>query len=66
MHNVQEITVAVSKLPKSDLISFTGWFEKFDQETWDNQFEKDAKSGKFDDLADQAIADFEAGKCKEI
>ncbi len=66
MHTVQEITVAVSKLPKSDLISFREWFEKFHQEIWDNQFEKDAKSGKFDALADQAIADFEAEKCNKI
>jgi len=40
--------------------------KKFHQEIWDNQFEKDAKSGKFDALADQAIADFEAEKCNKI
>jgi hypothetical protein len=66
MHNVQEIEVAVSGLSKSDLISFRDWFEKFDQTAWDSQFEKDVKAGKLDELANQAIADFEAGKCREI
>ena len=33
---------------------------------WDSQFEKDVKAGKLDELANQAIADFEAGKCREI
>ena len=29
-------------------------------------FEKDAKSGKLNQLANQAIADFQAGKCKQL
>ncbi len=66
MQTVQEIEQAVSRLSKSDLVSFRDWFEKFDQAAWDKQFEKDVKSGKLDALADQAIADLEAGKCKEI
>ena len=66
MENVQTIEKAVSRLSKSDLKSFRNWYERFDQKVWDNQFEEDAKSGKFDVLADQAVNDFKAGKCKEI
>ena len=29
-------------------------------------FEEDAKSTKLDQLANQAIADFQAGKCKQL
>jgi hypothetical protein len=34
-------------------------------EVW-GQFEQDAKSGKFDALADQAIDDFRSGRYKEL
>jgi hypothetical protein len=66
MQSVKEIEDAIIKLSKSDLINFRDWFEKFDQEEWDKQFEKDVKSGKLDALAEQAILDFKAGKCKVV
>ena len=66
MHTVQEIEASVAKLSPSDLINFRNWFDKFDQKAWDDQFEKDVKTGKLDSLADQAIADLKAGKCKKI
>jgi len=66
MQSVQEIEEAVLKLANSDLIRFRAWFDKYDQEAWDEQFEKDVKSGKLDASGDQAVADFKAGKCKEI
>ncbi|MEA3230192.1 MAG: hypothetical protein U9Q05_00345 [Thermodesulfobacteriota bacterium] len=66
MEHVQKIEKAVSKLSKLDLIDFRNWYEKFDQKAWDDQFEDDAKSGKLNALADQAVADFKAGRCKEI
>ena len=69
MENIQTIEKAVSKLSKLDLKNFRNfrnWYEKFDQKVWDDQFKEDAESGKFDMIADQAIADFKAGKCKKI
>ncbi len=66
MENIQTIEKAVSRLSKPDLKRFRNWYERFDQKVWDNQFEEDAKSGALDALANQAIADFNAGKCKEI
>lgn len=56
----------VEKLPKSDLEAFRKWFEEFDAKMWDKQFEQDVLSGKLDNLAAQAIADFQAGKCTEL
>lgn len=41
------------------------WFDTFDAKLWDKQFERDAQMGKFDKLANQAIADFRASKFKE-
>jgi len=66
MYTVQEIEQAVSRLSLQDLARFREWFEEFDAKLWDKQFEQDAKSGKLDHLANQAIADFRAGKYKEL
>ncbi len=35
-------------------------------EVWDKQFEEDVKAGKLDRFAEEALADFRAGKCEEI
>ena len=66
MSTVPEIEQAVTRLSEQDLTHFRQWFEEYDARMWDKQFERDAKSGKFDKLAKQAIADFRAGKYKEL
>ena len=66
MRAVQELQSAISQLSAEELARFREWFDKFDAEVWDRQFEEDAKSGKLDRLANQAIADFQAGKCKQL
>lgn len=64
LQNTIKFFLPMSK--KCDLSEFRAWFEEFDAETWDKQFEEDASSGKLDKLANQAISDFKAGKCKEL
>jgi hypothetical protein len=66
MQTVQEIKRAISRLPQEELARFREWFDEFDAKVWGKQFEADVKSGKLDKLADQAVADFRAGKCKEL
>lgn len=66
MQNIQEIEKAISKLSEKDLSDFRAWFQTFDQDHWDKQFEDDAKTGKLDQLAGQAIKEYKAGQCKEI
>jgi hypothetical protein len=66
MTTVQEIEKAISQLPDDDLFSLKNWFDEFEAKKWDDQIEKDALSGKLDKLANEAIADFRAGKCKEL
>ena len=66
MQTVQEIQWAVSQFSAAELARFRAWFDEFDAQVWDKQFEEDAKSGKLDQLVNQAIADFRAGKCKEL
>lgn len=66
MTSIKEIESAIEKLTKDELAALREWFEKFDAKLWDQQFEEDASSGKLDRLANQAMADFKSGKCKEI
>ena len=66
MSTVQEIEKAINRLPKEDFAVLRGWFDEFEAKIWDNQFEEDAQSGRLEKLADEAIADFRAGKCKEL
>ena len=66
MDTAQEIQLAVSQLSADELARFREWFDKYDAEVWDRQFEEDAKSGKLDQYAEQAIADFRANKCKRL
>jgi hypothetical protein len=66
MVSVKEIESAIGKLKKHELAAFRAWYEEFDVKVWDKQFEEDVSSEKLDKLANQAIADFKAGKCKEI
>ncbi len=66
MTQVQRIEEEVASLPKVELAKFRSWFENFDAKAWDKQIEKDIASGKLDDVANKAIADFKAGNYKEI
>ncbi|MEW6095547.1 MAG: BrnT family toxin [bacterium] len=63
MSTVQEIEKAITQLPKDGLAVLREWFEEFDAKMWDRQFEEDAQSGKLEKLANEAIADFRAGRC---
>ena len=66
MTTIQEIENAVAHLPKSEMGKFRVWFAEFDAEAWDREFEDDARSGKLDRLADQALDDLAQGRCSEL
>ena len=63
---IHEIEQAITELSPNELERFREWFDEFDAQVWDEQFERDAKSGKLDKLADNAKYDFRAGKAKEL
>ena len=66
MTTVHEIEKAISALPSNELKQFRKWFDEFDAKEWDKQFENDVMSGKLDQIAENAIADFDKGKFKEL
>jgi hypothetical protein len=56
--SIEDIEKAVAKLTPDQLAEFRAWFEAFDAVRFDEKIERDAKAGKLDVLADQAIGDF--------
>jgi hypothetical protein len=57
MGNVKAIEKAVEALPPAELAEFRRWFAEFDAAAWDTQIEQDARGGKLDQLAAEALAD---------
>ena len=66
MSTIKEIESAVRKLSREELSAFRSWFTEFDAEAWDKQFEQDAKAGRLDKLADEALQDLREGRCTDL
>ncbi len=66
MENVKSIENAVESLPPMELAEFRRWFSEFDGNAWDRQIDLDAASGKLDQLATEALADYCAGSARQL
>lgn len=66
MTTVERIENGVEKLSLKELSEFRLWFAKYDANAWDAQIEADAVAGKLDALAQEALAEYESGKAREI
>jgi hypothetical protein len=63
---LEDIEKAVAELPADQLARFRAWFEEFDASQFDQKIERDAKAGRLDRLAEQALADFRIGRASEL
>jgi hypothetical protein len=66
MSEVEQLEERIAKLAPRDLAKFRAWFVEFDARAWDEQIEADAKAGKLDGLIAEALADYKAGKAREL
>jgi hypothetical protein len=66
MTTAEEIEKAVERLAPSELAQFRAWYEAFDAAQFDAAIERDARAGKLDALADEAIAAHRAGQSREL
>ena len=66
MSDLEELERRIQHLPSEDLAKFRDWFIEFDHLIWDKQIEADSKAGKLDALISEALADYRAGKAREI
>lgn len=63
---IEDLEKAVAKLPPEQLTEFRAWFDAFDTARFDQKIERDAKAGRLDVLADQAIDDFRKSRAREL
>ena len=63
---IEELDQDIKQLSPEQLRQFRAWYEEFDSDAWDEQIELDAKNGKLDDLAKQALMDHKNGKTKKL
>jgi hypothetical protein len=53
---LSDLEKTVARLPPDQIAKFRDWFEAFDAARFDEKIERDAKAGRLDRLAKQAIA----------
>ncbi len=61
-----EIEKAVEHLPRREFSSFSACFEKLEAKRWDDEIGNDISMGLLDSLGNEALAEFERGKCKKL
>ena len=66
MLTIEQIEAAILELPPDKFHQLLEWFSELDYRRWDEQLEQDIATGKLEDLAQEAIADFEAGRYREF
>jgi len=66
MRTLEGIQRAVAEMSDSEFARFRAWFEEFEAARFDQRIERDAEAGKLDQLAEQAIADFRAGRARQF
>ncbi|MBE0541146.1 MAG: hypothetical protein IH623_07155 [Verrucomicrobia bacterium] len=59
MSTVQEIERAIEKLSDEELAEIRAWL-------WDRDIERDADSGRLDNLAEEALQEYRSGKTTQL
>ncbi len=63
---IEDLEKAVAKLPPDQFAKFRAWFEALDAARFDQKIERDAKAGRLDGMADEAIDDYRKGRAREL
>lgn len=66
MNRVEKIEGQVKELTAQELARFRAWFAEYDWNVWDGELERDVELGKLDELADEALAEHEAGRTEAV
>ena len=62
MTTVEDIEKAIEKLAPREFDRLRAWFEKYQAARFDEKIERDARAGKLDRMADQALAEHRKGR----
>jgi len=63
---ISELEHAVTQLSERELARFREWFDEYCAQIWDKQIEKDAKSGRLDQLLAEVDEEYNAGSSKPL
>jgi predicted YcjX-like family ATPase len=63
---VEQIEKAILNLSETDFSELRNWLLDLDYQQWDQQLEQNIKNGLLDDIAKEALAEFEAVDYQEI
>jgi hypothetical protein len=66
MTTAEDIEKAVEQLPPGELARFRAWFEAFDADRFDAAIERDARDGKLDAFAEEAIEAYRTGQSRDL
>ena len=66
MTTAEDIEKAIEQLSPRELALFREWFEAFDAAQFDTAIERDARAGRLDALADEALDTHRAGRSREL
>jgi hypothetical protein len=66
MTKLETLKRQIAALPHKDFWSLDTWFSALRNERWDAEMERDAAAGKFDKLAEEALADVAAGRVRPL
>ena len=66
MTTAEDVEKAVEQLAPQELARFRAWFEVFDANRFDATIERDAKTGRLDAFAEEAIAAYRAGQSRDL
>lgn len=61
MTRLEKIEREIEGLPPEDVRALGAWLDELRARLWDDEIRRDAKAGKLDALAAEALAEFRAG-----
>jgi hypothetical protein len=66
MTKIEDIEKAIEGLSADEITRLRAWFDEFEARMFDERIERDAESGKLDELVGKALADHKAGRSREL
>jgi hypothetical protein len=66
MSEIEQLEERIQHLSPQDLAKFRAWFFEFDARVWDQQIEADLRAGKLNGLVADALAEYKAGRAREL
>ena len=64
--SIQEIELAITQLPKSELNQLVTWLADYHHQAWDQQIEKELDSGRLDSVLAEAEKEYQAGLARPL